>query len=559
VITPAVAWDRVLAQVDPISLLPALARTGWSIAARPERMIPTLATGLIESWSASTAAVVRALGGESDTGPERTRDRRFADPAWEQNAAYWLTRQLYRTWGETLLALVRNADTAPATKQKAEFAVQLLIDAAAPTNTVPGNPAVLKKALETGGLSLARGARNFARDLLDNDGSPRQVATGTHIVGQNMAVTPGKVIFRNDLMELIQYAPSTPETYAIPLLCSPPWINKYYIMDLAPGRSLVQWAVDHGHTVFMISYRNPDASLGDVALDDYLLSGPITALEVITEITGSDKVNLLGLCLGGTLTMASLAYLDATGQDVINSATFLNTLIDFREPGLLGVFTDEATIGRLERIMKRTGFLPARDMQRTFNLLRTNDLIWNYVVSSWLMGEEPPVFDLLSWNNDSTRMPAEMHAFYLRSCYLENQLARGVMELGGQRLDVAAVDQDLYLVAAEQDHIAPWRSAYAGARIPAGQVRFVLSNSGHIAGIVNPPGPKSLYRVVESGELPEDPEDWLTAAATRRATWWEDWARWMSTRSGELGKPPRMGSRRHQSISDAPGAYVREA
>ena len=434
-----------------------------------------------------------------------------------------------------------------------------MIDAAAPTNSVPGNPVVLKKALETGGLSLMRGARNFARDLLDNEGSPRQVATGTHAVGENMAVSPGKVIFRNDLMELIQYAPRTPQVHAIPLLFSPPWINKYYIMDLAPGRSLVQWAVDHGHTVFMISYRNPDASMRHVSMDDYLLSGPITALEVITEITGSDKINLLGLCLGGTLTMASLAYLDATGRDVINSATFLNTLIDFREPGLLGVFTDETTISRLERRMQRTGFLPARDMQRTFNLLRTNDLIWNYVVNSWLMGEEPPVFDLLSWNNDSTRMPAEMHAFYLRSCYVENQLARGVMELGGQRLDVAAVDQDLYIVAAEQDHIAPWRSAYAGARIPAGQVRFVLSNSGHIAGIVNPPGPKSLHRVVESGELPESPDDWLNAAEVRRATWWEDWATWISDRAGELRKPPRMGSRRHRPVADAPGDYVRDA
>ena len=225
-------------------------------------------------------------------------------------------------------------------------------------------------------------------------------------------------------------------------------------------------------------------------MDDYLLSGPIKALDVITQITGAEKINLLGLCLGGTLTMATLAYLDAVGTDVINSATFLNTLIDFSEPGLLGVFTDEATISRLERTMDRTGFLPAQDMQRSFNLLRANDLIWNYVVSNWMMGEDPPAFDLLSWNADSTRMPADMHSFYLRSCYLENQLAHGVMELAGQRLDLSEVDQDLYFLAAEQDHIAPWRSSYVGARLPAGKVRFVLSNSGHIAGIVNPPHPE---------------------------------------------------------------------
>jgi polyhydroxyalkanoate synthase subunit PhaC len=296
-----------------------------------------------------------------------------------------------------------------------------------------------------------------------------------------------------------------------------------------------------------------------VKMDDYLISGPVAALEVVRNITGAEKVNLLGLCLGGTLTMATLAYLDAVGMDLINSATFLNTLIDFSEPGLLGVFTDEASIRRLERTMQRTGFLPKEDMQRSFNLLRTNDLIWNYAVSSWLMGEEPPAFDLLSWNNDSTRMPAEMHTFYLRSCYVENQLARGVMELAGQRLDLGKVDQDLYFLSAEQDHIAPWRSAYAGARLPGGQVRFVLSNSGHIAGIVNPPSPKSLHHVVEGDQpLPEDPDQWLAAATTHRMTWWEDWPNWIGARAGGMRKPPRMGSRKYQPIGDAPGTYVLE-
>jgi polyhydroxyalkanoate synthase subunit PhaC len=331
------------------------------------------------------------------------------------------------------------------------------------------------------------------------------------------------------------------------------------VMDLAPGRSLVQWAVDHGHTVFMISYRNPNEQMRHVQMDDYLISGPVAALEVVGNITGAEKINLLGLCLGGTLTMATLAYLDAVGMELINSATFLNTLIDFSEPGLLGVFTDEATITRLEKTMKRTGFLPKEDMQRSFNLLRTNDLIWNYAVSSWLMGEEPPAFDLLSWNNDSTRMPAEMHTFYLRSCYVNNELARGVMELAGQRLDLARVDQDLYFLSAEQDHIAPWRSSYAGARLPSGHVRFVLSNSGHIAGIVNPPSPKSIHRVLEGNQpLPADPADWLAAATTHPMTWWEDWAQWIAARAGAMRKPPRMGSRKYRPITDAPGTYVLE-
>ena len=550
----------LLGRLDPLSLLPALARTGWSVAGHPATLAGALTRSANAATRAGSAALVRALGGTPTYAPQRARDKRFADPTWSENAAYWLLRELYGEWSDGLLSLVWDSGTNAETKRKAAFAIQLIIDAVAPTNFPLGNPAVLKRALETGGRSLTRGARNFAHDLLYNAGTPRQVATGVHTVGENMAVSPGKIVFRNHLMELIQYEPSTAEVHAIPLLMSPPWINKYYVMDLAPGRSLVEWAVDHGHTVFMISYRNPDESMRDIALDDYLLSGPIQALEVITNITGAAKINLLGLCLGGTLTMATLAYLDAVGLDKINSATFLNTLIDFSEPGLLGVFTDESMISRLERSMAKTGFLPAEDMRRSFDLLRANDLIWNYVVSSWLMGEDPPAFDLLSWNADSTRMPADMHSFYLRSCYLENQLARGVMELAGQQLDLSVVDQDLYFLAAEQDHIAPWRTAYLGALLPAGRVRFVLSNSGHIAGIVNPPNPKSTHKVLpDDGPLPADADAWLSATTTHSATWWEDWATWIRDRAGALGPPPRMGSRRYSQLGDAPGRYVRES
>jgi polyhydroxyalkanoate synthase len=551
--------SELMGRLDPISLFPAVLRTSVAAAFRPDKVASVLTGTAGEMLRATAAATVRAVGGTPAYQPKHAKDKRFADPTWSGNAGYWLLREVYHGWQQSLLAIVRDADTPPEVRQKAEFATQLMIDALAPTNFILGNPAVIKKAVETGGLSLAKGARNFVHDLLTNQGAPRQVTPGVHAVGKDMAVTPGKVVFRNELMELIQYAPSTAEVHEIPLLFSPPWINKYYVMDLAPGRSLVQWAVDHGHTVFMISYRNPDQQMRHVKMDDYLISGPVAALEVVGNITGAEKINLLGLCIGGTLTMATLAYLDAVGVETINSGTFLNTLIDFSQPGLLGVFTDEATIGRLERTMKRTGFLPKEDMQRSFNLLRTNDLIWNYVVSSWLMGEEPPAFDLLSWNNDSTRMPAEMHTFYLRSCYVENQLARGAMELAGQQLDLGKVDQDLYFLSAEQDHIAPWRSSYAGARLPAGNARFVLSNAGHIAGIVNPPSPKSLYRVIESDQpLPADPADWLAAATTHARTWWEDWAEWIAARAGEMRKPPRMGNRKYGPITDAPGAYVLE-
>ena len=549
----------LMGRLDPLAVFSPLLQMSLSAVSHPDKVAGALGRATGEMLRATTAATVRAVGGTPSYAPKHGKDRRFTDPAWSENAGYWWLREIYHDWEQALLDIVRDTDTPPATKQKAEFAVQLMIDALAPTNFIPGNPAVIKKALETGGLSLAKGARNFIHDLSTNRGVPRQVVPDAHTVGKDMAITPGKVVFRNELMELIQYAPSTAEVHKIPLLFSPPWINKYYIMDLAPGRSLVQWAVDHGHTVFMISYRNPDERMRHVKMDDYLISGPIAALEVVRDITGAEKVNLLGLCLGGTLTMATLAYLDAVGLDLINSATFLNTLIDFSEPGLLGVFTDEASIRRLERTMKRTGFLPKEEMQRSFNLLRTNDLIWNYAVTSWLMGEEPPAFDLLSWNNDSTRMPAEMHSFYLRSCYLGNELARGIMELAGQRLDLEEVDQDLYFLAAEQDHIAPWRSSYAGALLPGGNVRFVLSNSGHIAGIVNPPSPKSIHHVLE-GDRPllESPDDWLKKATVHPVTWWEDWAQWIGERAGGMRKPPRMGNRKYRPITDAPGTYVLE-
>jgi polyhydroxyalkanoate synthase subunit PhaC len=294
----------------------------------------------------------------------------------------------------------------------------------------------------------------------------------------------------------------------------------------------------------------------DVSMDDYLLAGPRAALDVITDITGSEKVNLLGLCLGGTLTMATLAYLNATGDDRINSATFLNTMLDFDEPGMLGVTTDESTVAKLEVAMNETGFLSASSMAKTFDALRANDLIWNYVVSNWMLGQDPPAFDILTWNADSTRMPANMHSFYLRNCYLENRLAKGQMELAGEQLDLAQVNQDLYFLAAEQDHIAPWRSSFAGARLPSGNVRFVLSNAGHIAGIVNPPNPKSVHWVAADGPLPESADDWRAQATRHDTTWWENWAIWVGERAGAMRQPPELGSAGYPGIGDAPGSYV---
>ncbi|HEV3364398.1 MAG TPA: alpha/beta fold hydrolase, partial [Acidimicrobiia bacterium] len=482
------------------------------------------------------------------------KDKRFADSAWETNAAYFATLQSYLLFGRLMDELLDVAELREPWRGKARFLVRQFVDAVAPTNFLAGNPAALKKAFDTGGMSLVRGARNFMTDLTSNGGLPRKVDRSAFTLGKNLAATPGKVVFRNDLMELIQYVPATQTVHAIPLLCSPPWINKYYIMDLAPGRSFVEWAVKHGHTVFQISYRNPDRSMSGVRLDDYLIDGPRQALDVIEDITGSRKVNMVGLCLGGSLTAMLLAYLSAVGDDRVNSATFLNTLIDFSEPGVLGAFSDPESVSRIEAKMAKRGFLDSNEMSRTFDFLRANDLIWSYVASSWLMGEDPPAFDILAWNEDGTRMPAAMHSFYLRACYIENQLSRGVMHLADTHLDLGAVKNDVYVLSAKEDHIAPWKAAYKTTQLLPGNVRFTLSSSGHIAGIVNPPSPKAVHW--SNDKNPPDAKAWLAGATEHKGSWWEDWAAWIGERAGTRRPAPPTGSAKYPPVGDAPGQYV---
>jgi polyhydroxyalkanoate synthase len=344
--------------------------------------------------------------------------------------------------------------------------------------------------------------------------------------------------------------------HAVPLLFCPPWINKYYIMDLAPGKSLIEWAVQHGHTCFAISYRNPDASMRDLDFEDYLRQGPLDAVRVVREITGAPEVNTLSVCLGGTLTAIGLAYNAAIGDHSIKSATFLNTHTDFGVPGTLGVFTDEATIAGLEKQMAKHGYLDSDKMAHTFDALRANDLVFQYVGNNWLLGNKPPAFDLLVWNKDSTRMPARMHSQYLRSCYLRNEFARGEFEVDGHKLEPGKVDIDTYVLSAVDDHIVPWVSGYKTTQLFSGHNRFVLSTSGHIAGIVNPPGPKAKYWTNDA--RPADPQDWKAAAQLQEGTWWEDWTEWIDTQGGPMIAPLRpLGSEQHPPIEAAPGSYVR--
>jgi polyhydroxyalkanoate synthase len=500
-------------------------------------------------------ALGRSLGADLTPPVEiDAKDRRFADPAWSANPAFYALRLTYLATSRLSERLIAGAKLDPGTDAKARMAAALILDALAPTNFLPTNPAALKRAFDTGGGSVVKGAGNFVYDLLNNKGRPRQVDTRPFTKGKNLAATPCKVVYRNELMELLQYEPQTPQVHAAPLLCSPPWINKYYVMDLAPGRSFIEWAIKHNRTVFAISYRNPPAEMSDVTMDDYLIHGPQKALDVIEDITGAETVDIVGLCLGGALTAITAAYLTATGDTRVGSLTLLNTLLDYSDPGALGMFTDEEAVTRLEKKMAKSGRLEGETMAGTFDVLRSNDLIFNYVISNWLMGQDPPAFDILAWNSDSTRMPAAMHSFYLRNFYVKNLLARGELQIAGQTIDLGAIKQPAYIVGAENDHIVLWRSAYASTGLLSGPVRYVLSSGGHIAGIVNPPSPKGRYLVADSH--PSGPSEWREIAVKHPGSWWEDWAGWSTAHAGGLIDPPPIGSDNYPVLYDGPGEYI---
>jgi polyhydroxyalkanoate synthase len=486
------------------------------------------------------------------------KDRRFADPAWSTNPAFYSVRLGYLAACRFAREVVGSASLEADAARKAAMALDLMLDAAAPTNFLATNPAALKRAFDTGGASLAKGAQHFFDDLVNNEGRPRQVDASGFEVGVNLATTPSKVVYRNELMELLQYEPQTEQVHAAPLLCSPPWINKYYVMDLASGRSFIEWAVQHGRTVFAISYTNPSKDMSGTTMDDYLVHGPQTALDVIQEITGAETIDIVGLCLGGALTAITAAYLMQAGDSRVGTLTLLNTMLDYAEPGVLGTFTDRRTVEKLEKKMAKEGTLEGASMAGTFDVLRANDLIFNYVVSNWLMGQDPPAFDILAWNADSTRMPAAMHAFYLRNFYVENKLAAGTMEIAGKTIDLSVVKAPTYIVSAINDHIVPWESAYKSVGLVSGPVRFVLGSGGHIAGIVSPPGPKAWHMVTETeSALPPTGEAWRGAAERRPGSWWEDWARWSDANSGPMQAPPRTGSAKHPVLGEGPGTYVR--
>jgi polyhydroxyalkanoate synthase len=491
-------------------------------------------------------------------------DRRFKDSAWQDNQLFDYIKQSYlltARWMQTTVKEVEGLDDK--TAKKIDFYTRQFVDAMAPSNFVMTNPEVLRATLESKGENLVKGLQNLLGDLERGKGKLSISMTDYEAfeVGKNIAVSPGKVVFQNDLIQLIQYDPSTEKVAKRPLLIMPPWINKFYILDLKPQNSFVKWAVDQGHTVFVISWVNPDQKLFGKSFEDYMLEGPLAALDAIEKATGEKSANVIGYCLGGTLLACTLAYLAAKKQsDRIASATFFVTMVDFTEAGELSVFIDEEQLDALETKMNERGYLEGSEMASTFNMLRANDLIWSFVINNYLLGKEPFPFDLLYWNSDSTRMPAAMHSFYLRNMYQKNLLSKpGGITLAGTPIDLTKVKTPSFLLSTREDHIAPWKTTYAATQIYSGPVQFCLAASGHIAGVVNPPASNKYGHWVGSskGGYPKDPEAWLAKAEHLPGSWWPEWQKWVNAFSDGQVAARKPGGGKLKAIENAPGSYVK--
>ena len=503
---------------------------------------------------------LRMLGQEVEPiiEPEKG-DRRFRDDTWQENEVFEFIKQSYlltSRWMNATVSDVEGLD--PQTAHKVDFYTRQFADAIAPTNFVMTNPEVLKATAESRGENLVKGLENMLEDMERGKGRLLISMTDEEAfeVGVNVAVAPGKVIYQNDLIQLIQYSPTTEQHHATPLLIIPPWINKFYILDLREKNSLVKWLTDQGYSTFVVSWVNPDESLADKRFDDYMLEGAIAAIEAVKGACNVKKVNVTGYCIGGTLLAATLAYLKAEGDDSVNTATFLTALTDFEEVGDIRVFIDEEQVAELEQRMDESGgFLEGADMAKTFNMLRSNDLIWSFVVNNYLLGKDPFPFDLLYWNADTTRMPKAMHSFYLRNMYLENNLVKpGGITLDGVPIDLRTIELPTYMISCKEDHIAPWASTYEATKIFQGKVRFVLSASGHIAGVVNPPA-ANKYCYWTNEKNPKSAEKWLESADEHAGSWWVDWDAWLKSQSGKIVEARVPGEGSLKVIEDAPGSY----
>ncbi len=552
---------------DPLNVGEAFLELTRQMMADPTKLMQAqvnLWTGYMDLWRNAT---LRMMGQSAPAAiePEKS-DRRFKDEAWSENAVFDYLKQSYlltSKWMQNTVGQVEGLNGQ--TKRKVDFFTKQFVDALAPTNFVMTNPEVLRLTAETKGENLVKGLQHLLSDLEKGKGKLRISMTDESAfkVGENIAVTPGKVVFQNDLIQLIQYIPSTPQVFEKPIVIVPPWINKFYILDLKPKNSLVKWLTDQGFSTFVVSWVNPDEKLATKTFDDYMIEGAIAAMNAAKAACGVKQANMVGYCIGGTLLAGTLAYLKNKGDDSVASATFLTSMTDFKDIGEIRAFVDDKQLESLDtRMTEAGGYLDGADMATTFNMLRSNDLIWSFVVNNYLMGKEPLPFDLLYWNSDSTRMPKAMHSFYLWNMYLKNKLAQpGGLSLGGVPIDLGTIDTPTYFLSCRDDHIAPWTSTYEGTKLmrgarDKGDVRFVLSGSGHIGGVVNPPA-ANKYGYWTNDKLGPSAQDWLTGASQHPGSWWTDWQTWLGLKSGPQVPARTPGDGPLKVIEDAPGSYVK--
>ncbi|MGD9965538.1 MAG: class I poly(R)-hydroxyalkanoic acid synthase [Hyphomonadaceae bacterium] len=546
-------------QPDPLGMQVALNDVWSHLAAQPETLREAHATlwqRYADIWQRHAAYML--TGQQPESGP--VRDKRFKDPEWRSNPAFSMLRESYLATAAFITDLVdRTEGVDEATKRKATFYIKQAVDAASPSNFLVTNPAALRALFESGGESLLKGVQNLAADLKRGKGmlAISQTDLDAYKVGENVATSPGKVVYRNRVFELIQYAPTTETVHAVPLLIFPPWINKFYILDLQPKNSMIKWLTDQGHTVFLVSWVNPGEDMAEVGFEDYMREGIYEAVDAVTKASGADRMNTVGYCVGGTLLAATLAHMAKKGDRRIQSATFFASQADFKCAGDLLVFSDEQGIKFLEEKMDQAGgVLDAQTMADTFNALRSNDLVWNYVVDNYYIGKQPPPFDLLYWNADQTRMPKALHLFYLRKFYRDNALSEGKLTLLGEKLSLKEVTIPVFMQSSKEDHIAPAPSVYRSALSFGGPVEFIVAGSGHIAGVINHPS-ANKYQYWTNANLKGAVEDWMAFAHEHAGSWWPYWDAWLRKISGPEISARQPGDGELQPLGDAPGEYVK--
>ncbi|WP_211286910.1 class I poly(R)-hydroxyalkanoic acid synthase [Caldimonas caldifontis] len=535
---------------------------GEAMAALARLSIPADRLAALQAdYLKEATAIWNGLIGTGGDGALKPADRRFAAKEWSDNPMAAYIASVYLLNARTLMNLADSVDGDEKTRARLRFAVQQWIDATAPSNFLAFNPEAQRRALETQGESIAHGLQHLLADL--RQGHMSQTDESVFEVGRNVATTEGSVIFENEIFQLIEYKPLTAQVYERPLLIVPPCINKYYILDLQPDNSLIRYAVEQGHRVFVVSWRNADQSMAALTWDDYIEDGAIRAVRVVQEVSGREEINTLGFCIGGTILATALAVLAARGEQVSNSLTLLTSFLDFSDTGVIDIFVDEAAVQMRELTIGAQsptgpGLLKGQELAATFSFLRPNDLVWNYVVGNYLKGETPPPFDLLYWNSDSTNLPGPMYCWYLRNTYLENNLVvPGKVTVCGQPVDLGSIKAPAFIYGSREDHIVPWKGAYASTQVLKGKKQFVLGASGHIAGVINPPA-KNKRSHWTNARLPTDPEAWLSGAKEHPGSWWTRWSDWLKAHAGKQVPAPRaQGNRRYKPIEPAPGRYVK--